>query len=40
VKELKNGTFLSVPASDHLAAFARSDLVLPHVRASLAEVGQ
>lgn len=37
---LSNGTFFSVPASDHLASFARSDLVLPHVSAFLAELRQ
>jgi pimeloyl-ACP methyl ester carboxylesterase len=36
LKGLGNGTFFSVPASDHLASFARSDLVLPHVSAFLA----
>jgi hypothetical protein len=39
-KELSNATFFVVPASDHLAALARSDLVLPHVRAFLAELRQ
>jgi pimeloyl-ACP methyl ester carboxylesterase len=40
VKALDNGTFFSVPASDHVAALAWSDLVLPHVRAFLAQVDQ
>ena len=39
-KELSNGTFFAVPASDHLASFDRSDLVLPHVRAFLADLRQ
>jgi pimeloyl-ACP methyl ester carboxylesterase len=39
-KELSNGTFFSVPADGHLAPFARSDLVLPHVRAFLADLRQ
>lgn len=37
---LANGTFFSLPACDHVAAFARSDLVLPHVTAFLAKVQQ
>ena len=40
LKGLGNGTFFSVPASDHLASFARSDLVLPHVSAFLAKLRQ
>jgi hypothetical protein len=37
---LDNGTFFSLPECDHLAAFARSDLVLPHATAFLAKVSQ
>jgi hypothetical protein len=33
---LPNGTFVSLPGCDHVAGFARSDLVLPHVTAFLA----
>jgi pimeloyl-ACP methyl ester carboxylesterase len=40
MKGLKDGTFFLVPASDHVAALARSDLVLRHVRAFLAQVDQ
>lgn len=31
-------TFVSLPDCDHLGAFVRSDLVLPHVRAFLTSV--
>jgi pimeloyl-ACP methyl ester carboxylesterase len=37
---LRNATFFSLPKCDHVAAFARSDLVLPHVTEFLAKVGQ
>jgi pimeloyl-ACP methyl ester carboxylesterase len=37
---LANGTFFSLPACDHVTAFARSDLVLPHVIAFLARACQ
>jgi pimeloyl-ACP methyl ester carboxylesterase len=37
---LANGTFFSLPACDHVAAIARSDLVLPHVIAFLAKIRQ
>jgi pimeloyl-ACP methyl ester carboxylesterase len=37
---LTNGTFFSLPECDHVAAFARSDLVLPHVTAFLDRVHQ
>jgi hypothetical protein len=40
LKHLANVTFFSLPACDHVAAFARSDLVLPHVSAFLAKVRQ
>jgi pimeloyl-ACP methyl ester carboxylesterase len=40
LKDLTNGTFFSLPSCDHVAAFARSDLVLPHVTSFLAKVGQ
>jgi pimeloyl-ACP methyl ester carboxylesterase len=33
---LPNATFVSLPGCDHVAGFARSDLVLPHVTAFLA----
>ena len=35
---IPNATFFSLPACDHTAALARSDLVLPHVRTFLAKV--
>jgi hypothetical protein len=37
-KSLANGSFFSLPGCDQVAALARSDLVLPHVNASLAKV--
>jgi pimeloyl-ACP methyl ester carboxylesterase len=40
LQSLANGTFFSLPACDHVAAFARSDLVLPHVSAFLAKARQ
>jgi pimeloyl-ACP methyl ester carboxylesterase len=36
LKDLTNGTFFLLPSCDHVAAFARSDLVLPHVTRFLA----
>jgi pimeloyl-ACP methyl ester carboxylesterase len=38
VKSLADGTFFSLPGCDHIAACARSDLVLPHVDAFLTKV--
>jgi pimeloyl-ACP methyl ester carboxylesterase len=38
VKHIANATFFSLPACDHVAAVAQSDLVLPHVSAFLAKV--
>jgi hypothetical protein len=35
VNVLPNTTFFSLPGCDHLAAFARSDLVLPRVNGFL-----
>lgn len=32
LKSLANGAFFSLPGCNHVAALARSDLVLPHVR--------
>jgi pimeloyl-ACP methyl ester carboxylesterase len=40
VENLGNATFFSLPECDHVAAYARSDLVLPHVTAFLARVRQ
>jgi pimeloyl-ACP methyl ester carboxylesterase len=40
LRELSNGTFFLLPSCDHVAAFARSDLVLPHVTRFLAKVRQ
>jgi pimeloyl-ACP methyl ester carboxylesterase len=37
---LANATLVSFPACDHVAGFARSDLVLPHVTAFLASTRQ
>ena len=39
IKHISNVTFFSLSACDHVAAFARSDLVLPHVTTFLAKVG-
>jgi pimeloyl-ACP methyl ester carboxylesterase len=36
---LSNATFASLPGCDHLTAFARSNLVLPHVEAFLSKDG-
>ena len=38
VKHIANATFFSLPTCDHVAAFARSDLVLPHVSSFLAKI--
>jgi pimeloyl-ACP methyl ester carboxylesterase len=38
VKSMPNATFVSLPGLDHIEAFGRTDLVLPHVRRFLAEV--
>jgi pimeloyl-ACP methyl ester carboxylesterase len=40
VRGLGNGSFFSLRECDHVGAFARSDLVLPHVTEFLAKVGQ
>jgi pimeloyl-ACP methyl ester carboxylesterase len=37
--ELPNGRFFTVPGCDHIAAYARGDLVLPEVAAFLSSVG-
>jgi len=37
-KSLINGSFFSLPGCDHVAALARSDLVLPRLSAFLAKV--
>jgi pimeloyl-ACP methyl ester carboxylesterase len=39
-KRIANATFVSFPGLDHLDALCRSDLVVPHVKKSLAEVGE
>lgn len=36
---LPDATFLTLPGCDHLGAFMRSDLVIPHVKAFLSNVG-
>ena len=40
VEELPNGTYVSFPGLDHREAGSRADLVVPHVRRFLAEVGE
>ena len=40
MKHLANATFFSIPELGHVDAYARSDLVLPHVSAFLAKAGQ
>ena len=40
LQSLSSGTYFSLSDCDHVAAFARSDLVLPHLTAFLAKVGQ
>ena len=40
LKSLTDGTFFSLPGCDHVAALARSDLVLPHIKSFLAKVRQ
>lgn len=39
-RRIPNATFVSFPGLDHCGAYYRIDLVLPHVRQFLAEVGQ
>ena len=36
---IPNARFVSLPGLDHLKAYSRGDLVLPHVRQFLAEIG-
>jgi hypothetical protein len=31
VNHMPNGTFVSFPGLDHLEAYVRSDLILPHI---------
>jgi pimeloyl-ACP methyl ester carboxylesterase len=38
VSELPNATFFTLPECDHVAALARSDLVIPHIKAFLSKV--
>ena len=40
VKNMLNVTFIGLPNLDHTDAMFRDDLVLPHVRRFLAEVGE
>lgn len=40
VSELPNATFFTLPECDHVAALARSDLVIPHIKAFLSKVGR
>ena len=40
LSELPIATFFTLPECDHIAAFARSDLVIPHIKAFLSKVGQ
>jgi pimeloyl-ACP methyl ester carboxylesterase len=40
VKSMPNATFVSFPGLNHVAAFYRTDLVLPHIIKFLAEVGE
>ena len=37
-KLMPNATFVSLPGLDHLQAFERSDLILPHVKKFLVQV--
>ena len=37
-KHIANATYLSLPGCDHVAGFARSDMVLPHVRRFLSQL--
>ena len=39
-KHIPSATYFSIPRVDHLGAFYRSELVLPHVKKFLAEVDQ
>ena len=38
MKHLPNGTFFSLPECSHVVSFARSNLVLPHIRTFLDKV--
>lgn len=38
LKHVANATFFSLPACDHVAAFAQGDLVLPHVSSFLTKI--
>ena len=40
VASLPNGIFVSFPGLDHVDAFFRSDLVVPHIIKFLAQVGE
>lgn len=40
VSELSNATFFTLPECDHIAGLARSDLVIPHIKAFLSKVGR
>ena len=40
IDEMPNGIYVSFPGLNHLDAYYRSDLVLPHVTKFLAEVGE
>jgi hypothetical protein len=37
---MANATFVGLPCLDHREAGCRADVVLPHIRRSLAEVGE
>ena len=37
---IPNATFISLPGLNHSETFLRSDVVLPHIRTFLAEVGE
>ena len=37
-KHIANATYFSLPGCDHIAGFARSDLVLPHVQRFLSQL--
>jgi len=40
VNVLPNATFFALPGCDHIAGLARSELVVPHVRAFLGGLGR
>jgi pimeloyl-ACP methyl ester carboxylesterase len=40
VEQLPSATFFTLPDCDHVAALARSELVLPHIRRFLASIAQ